>query len=194
MELPNGALMEAIPLPLGQGQTQEIGLVRQAQDGDLDAFEALYQEHSGRVYALCLRMTGNAGRARDLAQDTFLRVWERLASFRGESKFSSWLHQVTVNVVLSDRRTRGGRSTNPTAPETLDEGAFEHPVRTVPGQRLDLERAIAGLPSEARKVLVLHDIEGYRHDEIASMTGRAVGTCKSQLHRARKLLREALRS
>lgn len=184
--------MEALSIALIEAPSQEWARVRRAQEGDMGSFEELYRTHAGRVYALCLRMSGDPGRARDLMQDVFLRVWERLGSFRGESKFSSWLHRLTVNVVLSDRRSRSRRPGNGEAAE--DVSGLEHlPAASRPGKGLDLERAIAGLPTEARKTLVLHDIEGYRHGEIARMTGRSLGTCKSQLHRARKLLREALK-
>lgn len=162
----------------------------------MEAFEALYREHSGRVYALCLRMSGDASRAADLTQDAFLRVWEKLESFRGESKFSSWLHRLTVNVVLGERRSRGRREARVVDDGELAEKRAEQGATVAPsaaaGRAADLERAIAGLPREARRVLVLHDVEGYRHREIAEMTGRSLGTCKSQLHRARRLLREAL--
>ncbi len=162
------------------------------------AFEALYRQHSGRVYALCLRMSGDPALAGDLAQEAFLHVWERLRSFRGDSQFSTWLHRVTVNVVLGEQRSRLRREAR-----VVDDGelAMERAERPggpaiadppVPGRAADIERAIAKLPKEARRILVLHDVEGYRHPEIAEMTGRSVGTCKSQLHRARRLLREAL--
>src|SRR5712692_10125336 len=133
-------------------------LIHRAQQGDQAAFAALYREHVGRVYALCLRLTADPARAEELTQDAFVRAWERLAGFRGESTFSSWLYRLTVNVVC-----------------------------------LDLERAVATLPAGAREVFVLHDVERYRHEEIAELTGIAVGTSKAQLFRARRLLRERLR-
>jgi RNA polymerase sigma-70 factor (ECF subfamily) len=184
--------MEAMQIALAEAPNQEWSLVRQALSGDLDSFEELYREHSGRVYALCLRMSGDPAHAKDLTQDTFLRVWERMGTFRGESKFSSWLHRLAVNVVLSDRRSRGRRAAEVASVEELFPA--KHPSsKPAAGRGRDLEKAITVLPTEARRVLVLHDIEGYKHEEIAKLTGRSVGTCKSQLHRARKLMREALR-
>jgi RNA polymerase sigma-70 factor (ECF subfamily) len=181
-------------------------LVERAQTGDVDAFEHIYRTEVGRVYALCLRMTADAGRARELTQSVFVRAWDRLGSFRGDSQLSSWLHRIAVNEVLvearTDRRRRArvvladdevgqdsesesGASNN--APNTI---GFTRPDDTE--TRIDLERAIAGLPPGARTVFVLHDIEGYRHEEISRMTGSAEGTLRAQLHRARKLLMEAL--
>lgn len=166
-------------------------LVRQAQQGDQAAFQALYREHVGRVYALCLRLTADAAQAEEYTQDAFVRAWERLASFRGESAFSSWLHRLTVNVVFMNRRSARRRELRVFATENPD--ALERPGRaTEPGLRLDLEQAVAALPPGAREVFVLHDVEGYQHDEIAALTGIAVGTSKAQLFRARRLLRGML--
>jgi RNA polymerase sigma-70 factor (ECF subfamily) len=164
--------------------------IRQAQAGDSEAFETLYREHAGRVYALCLRLSGDRARAEELVQDVFIRVWERLHSFRGESAFSSWLHRVAVNVVMMSFRA-GGRRERRVAP-VEDLTAVDRGGAGNPGLRLDLEAAIAALPEGARVAFVLHDVEGYRHEEIAAMTGIAVGTSKAQLFRARRLLREAL--
>jgi len=164
--------------------------VRLAQQGDQAAFGQLYRLHAGRVYALCLRMAGDAVEARRLTQDVFVRAWERLGLFRGESAFSSWLYRLAVNVVLADRRAAGRRL------RRVALGGDAAPDAAAPGgwseERLDLERAIAQLPPGARAVFVLHDIEGYAHEEIAAMTGIAAGTSKAQLHRARRLLRRAL--
>jgi len=175
----------------------ERDLVERAREGDVEAFEALYRQHSGRVYALCLRMSGDPTLAGDLAQEAFLHVWERLRSFRGDSQFSTWLHRVTVNVVLGEQRSRQRREARVVDDGELAMERAERPGTSLaeapaPGRAADIEQAIASLPKEARRVLVLHDVEGYRHPEIAEMTGRSVGTCKSQLHRARRLLREAL--
>ena len=166
-------------------------VVRRAQAGDEAAFEALYREHTGRVFALCLRLSGDRGRATELTQDVFVRCWEQLRSFRGESAFGSWLYRLAVNVVWSTNR--GDRRREARVRPVEDPGAHE-PRREAPppGLRLDLERAIATLPDGAREVFVLYDIEGYRHEEIARMTGIAVGTSKAQLFRARRLLRERL--
>jgi len=171
----------------------ESGLVRRAQSGETGAFETLYRRNAGRVYALCLRMTADAARAEELTQDAFLRAWERLGSFRGESRFSTWLHGLTVNLVLGDRRTRSRRPQAEGDPGRLDRMPGGAAARAQ-GERRDLEKAIAALPEGARTVFVLHDIEGYRHDEIAAFTGVTAGTSKAQLHRARRLLREALGS
>lgn len=165
--------------------------VRRAQAGELEAFEQLYRENVRRVYALCYRLAGEAALAEELAQDVFVRAWQKLGSFRGESAFSSWLHTLTVNVALSERRSRRRRSARILMSE--DPTDFERPQRRPrPELGLDLERAISGLPPGARAVFVLHDVEGYRHDEVAELTGVATGTSKAQLHRARRLLREVL--
>jgi RNA polymerase sigma-70 factor (ECF subfamily) len=167
-------------------------LVRQAQQGDENAFGALYRTHVARVHALCLRLAGDAEAARELTQDVFVRAWEALPSFRGESAFSSWLHRLAMNVFLGRRRATGRRerrvfsTENPAALERGSDTA-------VPSSGIDLEQAIAALPRGARLVFVLHDIEGYQHGEIARMTGIAEGTSKAQLFRARRLLRETLR-
>ena len=166
-------------------------LIRRAQQGDRAAFEALYHAHVGRVYALCLRLTADAVQAEERTQDAFVRAWERLATFRGESAFSSWLYRLTVNEVLLGRRAERRREQRIVT--TDDPAALERPRRGGgPEMGLDLERAVTALPPGAREVFVLHDVEGYRHEEIAELTGIAVGTSKAQLFRARRLLREAL--
>lgn len=170
-------------------------LVARARRGEVEAFEVLYRRTAGRVYAICLRMSGDAERARELLQDVFVRVWERLESFRGEAAFTSWLHRLTVNVVLAQSRAdrrRGNRfGALPDEPDS-DRLGDSGGGATAIGHRLDLEQAIASLPPGARRVFVLHDIEGFRHEEIARLTGTAEGTVRAQLHRARKLLMEAL--
>ncbi len=169
----------------------EHELLQAARCGDLAAFERLYRSTVRLVYAICLRMTGDAARAEELTQDVFVRAWQKLGTFRGESAFATWLTRLAVNVVLSERRERGRRDDRfPLSGdmETLPVAAPSSP----PGTALDLERAIAGLPDQARRVFVLHDVEGWAHAEIARATGLAVGTCKSHLHRARSLLREVL--
>lgn len=167
------------------------GWVEAATAGDLAAFEKLYRYHVGRIYALCLRMTGNASEAEEMTQEAFIRAWERLDSFRGDSAFSSWLHRLTVNLVLANWRAAGRYRQRVVSIE--DAGRWTEPEqRTTKGLALDLERAIRELPRGARTVFVLHDIEGLKHREIAELTGLAVGTSKTQLHRARTLLRSAL--
>ena len=177
------------------------GLVERAQDGDVGAFEQLYRVHVGQIYALCLRMTGDAEEAEEMVQEAFVRAWEKLDGFHHRSAFGSWLHRLTVNVVLVRWRSRRRRRDRvvpfgdvaPADGPELEELAPPEGHRQQPaGQSMDLERAIARLPTGARTVFVLHDIEGYRHRDIADMTGLSVGTCKAQLHRARKLLRETL--
>jgi len=171
-----------------------IDLIHRAQQGDRTAFEALYRAHAGRVYALCLRLTADAAQAEERTQDAFIRAWERLATFRGESAFSSWLYRLTVNEVLLGRRAERRREQRIVT--TDDPAALERPRGADPasggGSAVDLERAVAALPPGAREVFVLHDVEGYRHEEIAQLAGIAVGTSKAQLFRARRLLREAL--
>lgn len=164
--------------------------VRRAQEGDASAFGDLYRTHAGRIHALCLRLEGDQARAEELTQDVFVRAWERLSTFRGESAFGTWLHRLAVNVVLADRRSlwrRGRRLLF-----TDDPAAFERPGEAVGTTSSDLETAIARLPPGARKVFVLHDVEGYTHEEIARLSGIAEGTSKAQLFRARRLLREVL--
>jgi len=184
------------PEPSRSDRVGVTDLVRRAQQGDRDAFQALYREHVGRVYALCLRLSADAVRAEELTQDAFVRAWERLASFRGESAFSSWMYRLTVNVVLQERRAARRRSVrvvttdDPAAAERGEQGGAGGDA--TPGLSLDLERAVAALPPGAREVFVLHDIEGYRHEEIARLTGVAAGTSKAQLFRARRLLRGML--
>lgn len=172
---------------------REKDLVRRAQAGDVAAFEQLYEENVRRVFAVCLRLTSDASLAEELTQDAFVRAWERLGSFRGESAFSTWLHPLAVNVALSERRSRRRRTARIFATDDLTPfDKPEGPAAPGPEAGIDLERAMATLPPGARAVFVLHDVEGHRHEEIADMTGVAVGTSKAQLHRARKLLREAL--
>ena len=186
----------------------ERALVRLASAGDESAFERLYRTHSGRVFALCLRMSGSRQHATELTQDVFVHVWQRLGTWRGESALASWIYRLTVNLVLSNVRGEQRRQKHEMNEEEQAESR-EHPpaygghpaensavgahVRPASvGDAIDLERAIAALPTGARTVFVLHDVEGYQHGEIAKMTGTAEGTCRAQLHRARKLLIEAL--
>jgi RNA polymerase sigma-70 factor (ECF subfamily) len=181
--------------PTSDPSPDDQTLVERARRGDVDAFGALYRQEVGRVFALCLRMCGDPVRARELVQDVFVRAWERLASFRGDSAFSSWLHRLAVNVVLTEARGERRRKARVTLGGDEDEAGWELRGATRPddaGSRIDLERAIAKLPPGARRVFVLHDIEGYRHEEISRLTGSAEGTLRAQLHRARKLLMEAL--
>ncbi len=188
----------------------ESEVVRRAQAGDERAFEALYRMHAGRVFALCLRMAGEREQARELAHEAFVRAWERLGTYRGEAAFGSWLHRLTVNVVLERRRRERRRQAHEVAEGGGDELAadgwddaggeataavaegWRRAVRDDQAARLDLESAIARLPTNARTVFVLYVVEGYRHDEIAAMMTIAEGTVRAHLHRARRLLMEYL--
>ncbi len=170
-------------------------LVARAQAGDHVAFRDLYRQHAGRVYALCLRLTGETGAAEERTQDVFVRLWERIGSFRGESAFSSWLHRLAVNVVFNEQRTTGRRERRVATtadPANVVGAQPAAPLQGSAGLSIDLERAIAELPDGARQVFVLFDVEGYGHTEIAQLVGIAEGTSKAQLFRARRLLREKL--
>lgn len=180
-------------VPGVNAEVEEGDLVRLAREGDRSAFEGLYRRNAGRIYALCLRLTGRVAEAEDMTQEAFIRAWQKLDSFEGRSLFSSWLHRLAVNVVLNERRSRGGwRST-----EALEDHPSARESEAPPppsGRGGDLETAIAALPESARCVFVLHEVYGYTHEEIAGIAGIAEGTSKAHLHRARTLLREALRS
>ena len=185
-------LTTPFPGPVSETAVDERDLIRRAQERDADAFESLYRGHVRRVYAVCLRMTASVTQAEELTQKTFITLWEKIRLFRGESAFSSWLHRVAVNTVLADIRAEQRRTRRVFATE--EPADFETPARApTPGTRLDLEAAVAALPPQARMVFVLHDVEGWQHHEIAGQLGVATGTSKAQLHRARKLLQEALR-
>jgi RNA polymerase sigma-70 factor (ECF subfamily) len=166
-------------------------LVDRAKLGDTRAFESLYGRTVERIYALCLRMSGSADDAADLVQDVYVRAWEKLGLFRGDSLFTTWLHRLAVNVTLERRRSLGRRLSHEVADPDLDRYARAS-AQAMPGTRVDLERAIAGLPEKARHVLVLRDVQGYKYEEIARMTGVSLGTVKAQIHRARGLVKEAL--
>ena len=193
------AIADTLIMTMTAGQSQpatdDLELVRQAAAGDAAAFERLYEQHHRRVYSLCLRMLGNQSQAEDLTQEVFLQVYKKLGSFRGDSAFTTWLHRLTVNQVLMHFRKRGVKLEH-----TSEEGDFTHVVET-PLQstrrismveRLALEKAVAQLPPGYRTVFVLHDVEGYEHEEIAGMLNVSIGTSKSQLHKARMRLREFL--
>jgi RNA polymerase sigma-70 factor (ECF subfamily) len=167
-------------------EVREEILVARACAGDEQAFARLYQMLVGRVFALCVRMVGDRIRAGELTQDVFVRVWERLAAFRGESAFSSWVYRIAVNVVI-DARRKEGRELAQLA-EGEDVIAMTRAPARDPTALLDVERRLAGLPEGARLMLLLYAVEGYRYDEVAELTGTAVGTVKAQIHRARRLL------
>jgi len=168
----------------------ETALVARAQSGDTRAFEALYREHVDRVYGLCLRMTGNVGEAEDCAQEAFIQAWKKLARFRGDSAFGTWMHRIAVNAVLGrirkskreqDRIQAVAEMT--TSPASIGDS----------GELRDLSDAIDRLPEGARHVFVLNAVYGYSHEESSDMLGIAVGTSKAQLHRARRLLAQQLK-
>ncbi len=177
-------------------EASDYELAQSSAAGDLAAFEELYRRHFRRVYAISLRMTASPEEAEDLAQETFIQLFKKIGSFRGDSAFTTWLHRMTVNQVLMHFRRRKSR------PEyTTEEG--ETPVQIVQGtenqnrmpvvDRIVLENAIAKLPPGYRSVFVLHDVEGYEHNEVAEMLGISEGTSKSQLHKARLKLRNLIR-
>jgi len=173
----------------------EATLVDAARQGDCAAFESLYRSNRDRIYGLLWRLcSGDAALAEDMLQESFVRAWQKLHSFRGESRFGTWLHRLSANVALSDRRTRLRRVQREVALDESIERTALGDRDVFADKRMDLEKAITRLPERARSVLVLYDVEGYRHQEIAEMTGMAVGSSKAQLHRARKLLREELDS
>jgi len=179
----------------------EAEAIERAKQGDAEAFQFLYNLHKRRVYSLCLRMTGNTASAEDLTQEAFLQLFRKIGTFRGESAFSTWLHRMSVNVVLMQLR----KKSLPIVPidETM-EGEDEGTVRKEPGapderlagsiDRLQLQRAVDELPPGYRTIFVLHDVEGYEHNEIAGIVGCSIGNSKSQLHKARIKMRELLRA
>ena len=170
---------------------EEARLIRRSREGDMSAFEGLYRRFVPRVYGLCLRMAGDAGRAEELTQDVFVRVWEKLHLFRGNRPFAPWLLTVASNVVISALRSARRREGRESLVDEMDHRADPAPGRDS-DSGMDLEQAVGSLPDGARAVFVLHDIEGYRHDEIARLLGMATGTSKAQLHRARRMLRKRL--
>ena len=183
-----------------QGKLSEAEAIDRAKQGDADAFEALYNQHKRRVYSLCLRMTANTAAAEDLTQEAFLQLFRKIGTFRGESAFSTWLHRMAVNVVLMQLRKKG----LPVVPleeniETEEEAprkelGADDPRLAGSIDRMLLERSIASLPPGYRMIFLLHDVEGYEHNEIAEMVGCSIGNSKSQLHKARMKLREILKT
>ncbi|MDB4917922.1 MAG: polymerase sigma factor, sigma-70 family [Gemmatimonadetes bacterium] len=174
----------------------DASLSARARRGDVSAFEDLYKAHSPRVYALCLRLTADPVAARELTQDVFVKAWQALPDFRGDANVTTWLHRIAVNTMLMQRRTDRRRNARVSLVDDEDEGAASPVEGTVAprdvGTAIDLERAVAALPPGVRRAFVLHDVEGYSHDEIAAMTGLAAGTLRAQLHRARQLLIKAM--
>ena len=175
--------------PEHAGIDWQQALVERARDGDVRAFERLYREHAGRVYGLCLRMTRDRALAEDCTQETFINAWKALARFETRSSLSTWLHRIAVNAALAKRR-----KATPVLESDMADGEITETEWTLetPVEVNDIESAIGGLPDGARDVLVLYAIYGYSPQEAAQMLGVAEGTCKAQLHRARKLLRDRL--
>ena len=178
----------------------EAEAIERAKLGDEEAFEALYRLHKRRVYSLCLRMTANTATAEDLTQEAFLQLFRKIGTFRGESAFSTWLHRMAVNVVLMQLRKKGLPLVSlEETMETEEESPKKEPgaedVRLAGSiNRIRLEQAIGDLPPGYRMVFLLHDVEGYEHNEIAEMVGCSIGNSKSQLHKARMKLRELLKT
>ncbi len=186
----SAALQTSLPYQDVEIHPEVPVLVDRCKAGDVAAFERIFRLHQGRIYALCLRMTADPDKADSLTQDAFVRGWQKLDSYRGDGPFGGWMRKVAARTVLDfirkeSRERKRFRSTT----DELE----ERELRTVNSDvRIDLERAVASLPEGARTAFVLHDVEGFRHKEIAEMTGLAVGTIKAQLHRARKLLMDRL--
>ena len=180
--------------------SSEAGLIERAKLGDAHAFQALYDRHKRRVYSLCLRMTANTAEAEDLTQEAFLQLYRKIATFRGESAFSTWLHRLSVNVVLMHLRkkslpvvsleetTQGGDEDTPKKDFGAEDLALAGSI-----DRLQLQKAVDDLPPGYRTIFVLHDVEGYEHNEIATIVGCSIGNSKSQLHKARMKLRDLLK-
>ncbi len=182
------------PVPLSSD------VIRRAQQGDSDAFETLFHAHKSRVYSLCVRMTNNVTEAEDLAQDSFLQVFRKLATFRGDSALSTWMYRIAVNTVLMHfRRKSLCRVSLDDAGSSGDAQTVRREYGTRDGRletsvsRLALTRAISELPEGCRIVFLLHEVEGYEHREIAELLGCSVGNYKSQLHKAKLRMREILR-
>ena len=181
-------------------EPSEADLIERAKQGDAEAFQGLYEKHKRRVYSLCLRMTANTAEAEDLAQEAFLQLYRKIATFRGESAFSTWLHRLSVNVVLMHLRkkslpvvsleemTQGAEEDSPKRDFGADDIALAGSI-----DRMRLQRAVDSLPPGYRSIFVLHDIEGYEHNEIARIAGCSIGNSKSQLHKARMKLRDLLK-
>jgi len=196
---PENTSSPAVAPPPSPGSDADV--LTRAQAGDHHAFAQLYALHKRRIYSLCLRMVGNVAEAEDLTQEAFLQLHRKIATFRGDSAFSTWLHRLAINVVLMHLRKKGlsvislDEAMEPT-PEEGPGRSFGAPDLSLAGSidRLALERAISDLPAGYRLIFVLHDIEGYEHNEIAAMLDCSIGNSKSQLHKARLKLRDAMRT
>jgi RNA polymerase sigma-70 factor (ECF subfamily) len=185
----------------GSGANEPAEILARAQAGDNQAFAQLYTTHKRRIYSLCLRMVGSVAEAEDLTQEAFLQFHRKIETFRGKSALSTWLHRLAINVVLMHLRKKGLQVTS--LDEAMEPARDQRPGRSFGGpdlilsgaiDRLALQRAIDDLPTGYRLIFVLHDIEGYEHNEIATLLDCSIGNSKSQLHKARLKLREALRT
>ena len=181
-------------------ELSESEAIERAKQGDGEAFQALYERHKRRVYSLCLRMTANTAEAEDLTQEAFLQLYRKIGTFRGESAFSTWLHRLSVNVVLMHLRKKGLPVVS--LEETTQSSEEDSPKRDFGADdvalagsidRLQLQKAVESLPPGYRTIFVLHDVEGYEHNEIAGLVGCSIGNSKSQLHKARMKLRDLLK-
>jgi RNA polymerase sigma-70 factor (ECF subfamily) len=169
----------------------DLTIVRRAVSGDSEAFLNLYQQNLPRIYAVCLRIVASREQAEEVTQQALIRTWEMLGSYRGESPLSAWIHRIAVNAALDYLRARNRLSKRVEFTDNLEE--FEKPDLSSPREnQMDMEQALATMPPQARAVVVLHDIEGYSHNEISGMLGIAAGTSKAHLHAARRLLKEEL--
>jgi RNA polymerase sigma-70 factor, ECF subfamily len=190
------------PKPRQSKDVSEAQAIERAKQGDAEAFQVLYDMHKRRVYSLCLRMTANTAEAEDLAQEAFLQLFRKIGTFRGESAFSTWLHRLSVNVVLMHLRKKGlpvvsleettqgsgGEEDTPKKDFGAEDVALAGSI-----DRLQLQRAVESLPPGYRTIFVLHDVAGYEHNEIATIVGCSIGNSKSQLHKARMKLRDLLK-
>jgi RNA polymerase sigma-70 factor (ECF subfamily) len=188
-----------------QRQSSAAGLneaeaIEKAKQGDAEAFQVLYEKHKRRVYSLCLRMTTNTAEAEDLTQEAFLQLFRKISTFRGESAFSTWLHRLSVNVVLMHLRKKGLPVVS--LEETTQGGEEDAPKKDIGAEdlrlagsidRLRIQKAVDDLPPGYRTIFLLHDVEGYEHNEIAGLVGCSIGNSKSQLHKARMKLRDMLK-
>lgn len=180
-----------VELAFRESPDDDVQLARIAARGDSRAFEALYRRHVGRVHGAILRLVGGChARAEELTQEAFVRAWQKLSDFRFESAFGTWLYRLAINTALMDLRALKNDPIEQGVDETLLPESASPPF--CPVEREELERAVSALSPRTRAVLVLHDVEGWKHEEIAMQLGMAVGTSKAQLHRARRLLRRAL--
>lgn len=178
--------------PARQKSGPDSALVARATNGDVVAFEEIYRVCVGRIYAVCLRMTADPGIAEDCTQSAFVQAWQKLDKFEGRSAFTSWLHRIAVNEVLGRHRSEGRRRSHLELVNELPAGTDIDLQTRDTGTNMDLEAAMQTLPNGAREVFVLYAVYGYTHQEIADTLELAVGTCKAQVHRARKLLRARL--